>query len=213
MICESHPPQDGVYRIWVPGIPAPYPKKDVGIIGYGGKCRACGKPKTQRLLPVDKDYRTRKDPITGKTQKWDKGYKRRWMALVKSTVSSYMSRHCLDPFPAKHPVAMGTLFFMPQAKGNKLPYPSQKPDLDNLRYSIWNALGKDSKSKKRADGIMIDNGTLYYDDSQIVWTLSPDGMLWASDRFPSGVLITACSADRVSDRIIEAITMGAEDDV
>jgi len=162
--------------IWVDGDPQPFPKKDVGIINRTGQ-----KP---RLMPIDKDYRTRTNPITKKIEKYDKGYKRRWMNHVASTVIAEMRKHNLLQFPKNHPVAMGCLFFIRKSQSNRLWVPSQKPDEDNFLYAVRNALKKTDKG----------SDVLYYDDDQVVWQVGPVGKVWASDEFPPGVLITVQDA-------------------
>jgi Holliday junction resolvase RusA-like endonuclease len=166
------------------GTPEPFPKKDVGI-----QTRGRGKP---RLVPVDKDYRTRKNPDTKKIEKFDHGYKRDWMRKVRQKVANLMQLYSLRPFPKNHPVAMGCLFFLKQADSNKLWLPSQDPDYDNLLYAIMNALKREPN--KRGVRNPRPDGTLMYEDNQVVWQLSPSGMLWSTrDRQP-GVVITVQDA-------------------
>jgi len=154
-------------HIRVYGEPQPFPKKDVAIV-------------KGRLIPVDHDYRTRKNPLTGKTEKHHRGYKRQWMALVSQTVASYMLQHDIPIFPQHHPLALGCLFFLPKPKRCKLRLPSQRPDQDNLAYAIRNAI----------------KGVLCHDDDQFVWTAQPDGELWAAEEEPPGVLLTIIDLER-----------------
>lgn len=172
-------------RIRVYGPPQVYPKKELGVVN--------GKP-----MPIDRDYRTRKNPITGNTDKYDKGYKRRWMDHVAKTVLAFMARTSMDPYAANHPIAMGCLFYMPKTKACKLSMPSQKPDLDNMAYAVWNALGNTQTKKKLGK---YPEGVLYYDDNQIVWQLQPSGMVWATEQEPLGVLISVCDALEIRDEI------------
>ena len=190
-----------IHRVWVPGEPQPAPKKDVAkITDRDGK---------ERLVPIDHDYRTKQDPSgaidpkTGKVRiiKYDRGYKGRWVKHVTSTVQLYMIRNRLDPYPQSHPIAMGSLFFVPQAKGNGKIFPSQPPDQDNFEYAVRNAL-KRTPAKKRGMESTNPTGVLYYEDDQPVWRLLPDGKLWASEANPPGVLISFCDAFLMRDEIM-----------
>ena len=171
---EYVPPEE-LIRIRVLGEPQPFPKKDVAMVG-------------KRLVPVDHDYRERTNPHTRKIEKYDRGYKRRWMELCRTTALAVMRAQGRQPFPKNHPVAMGCLFFLTRAKSCKLPFPSQAPDQDNLEYAIRNALKRTPRHKGR-DG-PYPKGICFYDDDQIVWRALPDGMLWARPGNPPGVLIT-----------------------
>jgi len=168
-------PPEQLIRIRVVGEPQPFPKKEVMQFG-------------NRLIPTDRDYRTRKNPHTGKVEKYDRGYKRRWMELCRTTALAVMEAHGKRPFPKNHPVAMGCLFFLTRSPTCKLLTPSQAPDQDNLEYAIRNAL-KRTPSKRGRDGL-YPKGVCFYDDDQIVWRALPDGMLWAQSGNPPGVLIT-----------------------
>lgn len=179
--------QDGLIQIRVFGDPQPFPKKDIGILKRPGM--------EPRLVPVDKDYRTQTDPLTRKVKKYDKGYKRAWMAHVAETVDKYMFDNNLKPFPKNHPVAMGLLFYLPKSKSCKLEFPSQAPDLDNLDYAVWNALKRTPKKKGR-DG-KYPNGILFYDDDQIITRLAPSGKNWASENDPPGVLISVLDIEEM----------------
>lgn len=179
----------GWYQIRVYGEPQPFPKKDVAMVG-------------KRMIPVDKDYRTRKNPITGKTEKYDRGYKRRWMEKVTRTVWSWMDKRGMEPYRPNHPIALGCLFFLTQPPSNRLQVPSQDPDLDNFEYAIWNALKRTPKKKGR-DGA-YPNGVLFYDDNQIISRVLPCAKLWATSECPPGVLIT------VVDVVKNAQVLGAE---
>ena len=185
-----------IHRVWVPGEPQPAPKKEVMKFG-------------NRMVPTDRDYRTKQDPSgaidpkTGKVRiiKYDRGYKGRWIKHVTSTVQLYMMRNRIDPFPQSHPVAFGALFFLPKSESNQKLFPTQPPDLDNLGYAIWNAL-KRTQAKKRGMESTNPTGVLYYEDDQPVWRLLPDGKLWASEANPPGVLISFCDAFLMRDEIM-----------
>lgn len=169
-------------QIRVYGEPEAAAKKEVAVNRKAGQ-----------LIPIDRDFRTRKNPITSKIEKYDKGYKRRWMNLVADTVRRFMQERNLEPFGKNHPVALGLLFFLTKADSSYLPYPSQKPDYNNLVDAVYNAL-KRTPAKNGHEG-KYPNGILFYDDDQIVWTsAAPSGMLWADDKYPPGVLITVQSA-------------------
>ena len=43
-------------------------------------------------------------------------------------------------------------------------------------------------------------GILYYDESQIVWRLT-EGMVWATEQEPPGVLISVCDALEIREEI------------
>jgi hypothetical protein len=175
---------DGLHQIRIYGEPQPFPKKETAIVQTKH-----GKP---RLIPVDRDYRTRTDPETGRKVKYDRGHKRAWMDHVAKSVLAYMAEKGLDEFPQHHPVAIGTLFFVTQANGNKLPLPAQKPDEDNLDYAIKNALSAQK-----------DRPGLYHDDCQVVMRLMPSGMIWATKEEPPGVLITFADFYDVHDQLGE----------
>jgi len=176
---------DGLMRIRVVGDPQPFPKK---IMSTRGK----------HSMLIDMDWRTRKVPGKIKPQRYDEGYKRQWMAHVARSVTQFMFDHNLEPFPRNHPVAIGTLFFMPKSKVCKLEFPSQKPDWDNMDYAINNALG--NSRKKQVLGLYPD-GVLFWDDNQPVWRIEPDGMVWANEFNPPGVLISCQSAYEYRERI------------
>lgn len=171
-------------RIRVYGAPQVFPKKTVSA--RGGK-----------VLVVDTDKRSRTHPITKETTYYDHGYKRRWMDHVRKTVLAFMARTSMDQFPANHPIAMGCIFYIEKAKACKLWIPSQIPDMDNLTYAIWNALGNTRTNKTLGK---YPEGVLYYDDSQIVWRL-PEGEVWATEQEPPGVLISVCDALDIREEI------------
>jgi hypothetical protein len=137
---------------------------------------------------IDQDFRIRTDPITGEKEKWDVGYKRRWMALVRTTALAVMGARGLQPFPKNRALAVGCLFFMPKSASCKLPYPSQAPDQDNLIYAVRNAL-KRTPDRHGQQGA-YPNGICFWDDDQVIWTAQPDGEIWATRDEPPGVLIT-----------------------
>ena len=178
------------HTVWVPGDPQPFPKKEVApsIIRYPlndpSKWKAIGRP-------IDRDYRTRKNPLTGKIEKFDRGFKRAWMNHVADVVHVFMEKNHWGPFPAGHPVAMGCLFFMPKADGNKTLLPAQVPDEDNLLYAIRNALKSTRPRGRGSDGLgPYPEGVLYFDDDQVVAQVGPCGKRWATDEYPPGVLIS-----------------------
>lgn len=186
-----------------------YPKERIQIRVFG---QAQPFPKTHTakikrpgmdpiLRPVDTDYRTRTNPHTGKVEKYDRGYKRKWMTLVTKTVDEYMFEHDLTPFPKNHPIAMGCLFFLTKAPRCKLIYPSQVPDEDNFLYAVRNAL-KRTPEKKGKPG-RYPQGVLFYDDDQIVWHVGPEGKVWATNNNPPGVLITVQDALQIRAEIAE----------
>lgn len=187
----AHWDMDRPLQIRVYGEPQPFPKKDVG--------RILCKDGRERLLPVDKDYRTRTNPYTHKTEKYDRGYKRRWMDQVARSVAGTLWDNQLIPFPKNHPIAMGCLFFLSKAPACKLLFPSQDPDYDNLEYAIFNAL-KRTPAKKGKPG-KHPNGILFYEDNQVVWRLNPSGKFWATQDIVPGVLITVQDAMSLQDDI------------
>lgn len=173
-------------RIRVYGTPEVFPKPELVVFN--------GVPRS-----IDRDYRTRRNPVTGGTEKYDRGYKRRWMDHVAKTVLAFMARTSMDPFSMNHPIAMGCLFYMVKSKSCKLPMPSQKPDMDNMSYAIYNALGRTPEKKGRPG--KYPEGVLYYDDNQVVWQLQPSGMVWATEQEPPGVLISICDALDIREEI------------
>ncbi len=180
-------PKNGPFTIRVYGDPQPFPKKEMIKLPGG------------RWIPGDCDYRTRKNPVSNQTEKYDKGYKRRWMSHVGGEVLSWMNSHAYDPFPQNHPVAMGLCFYLPKAQSNKLEFPSQAPDEDNYLYAVRNAL-KRTPAKKGREGKFPD-GILYYDDDQVVWQLQPAGTVWATEQEAPGLLITFQCAVEIGDTI------------
>ncbi len=196
MITQTRPMQ-----IRIVGDPQPMAKKQVGR-------RRLKDGSFQVTVPFDQDYRTRKNPITGKVERFNQGYKKRWVRIVQANVLEFMRAHRLKPFPKAHPIALGVLLFMPQAKSNKSLLPAITPDFDNMKYPIWNGL-KRTPDKKGRPGPYPD-GILFYDDDQIVWTLQPDGMLWAMESCPPGVLITIQSALLMKEEILQHSNQGIE---
>jgi len=190
--------KDGLHQIRIYGEPQPAPKKDVAVIQRPGQ-----KP---RLVPVDHDYRTRKNPNTGKIEKYDHGYKRRWIEHVRNNVLAWMAERKVEPFEKNHPIGLGIVVFRNKAETNKLPVPSLAPDEDNYSYAIRNALkrtpaisklvkelnpstGRIERRRVRVEG-PHPKGVLYYEDDQIVMTLHPSAKIWATKDEPPGVLIT-----------------------
>ena len=183
--------QVGPVHIRVFGEPQPFPKKDVAIVQRLGQ--------SPRLVPVAHDYRTRTNPHTHKIEKYDKGYKAAWMKNVTQTVHRYMTDRDLETYPKNHPVAMSCLFFLSKSPSCKLWLPSQAPDEDNLIYAVRNAL-KRTPDKKGKPGRYPD-GVLFWDDDQIIWRVGPEGMVWATEKHPPGVLITVQDALQFRDEI------------
>lgn len=196
MITRGRPIQIRIF-----GVPEPMSKKQVGR-------RRLKDGSFQVTVPFDQDYRIRKNPITGKVERWDQGYKKRWVRFVQATVLEFMRAQGLKPFPKNHPIAMGVLLFMPKAKSNKLLMPSIAPDFDNMKYPIWNGLKRTPKKKGRPG--LYPEGILFYEDDQIVWTLQPDGMVWATESCPPGVLITVQSALPMKEEILSYSNQGIE---
>lgn len=176
----------GKLTIRVYGEPRPFPKKKIGF----------RHDEERGLVPtmINDDARMRRDPVTGKIHKCDRGYKKRWLKQVARSVSACMAMKHLDPFPKNHPIAIGCLFFVTKSKSCQLTYPSQAPDLDNFEYGIWNIL------KRTARGPHPE-GILFYEDDQIVWRLAPSGLLWADYNRPPGVIITVQSVHEISESI------------
>lgn len=110
-----------------------------------------------------------------------------------------MEKFSLKPFPKNHPLGIGCLFFVKKAESNKLTFPSQTPDLDNFEYAIANALKRTPKKNGR-DG-KYPNGVLYYDDDQLIWRISPSGMLWATDEHPAGLILRIRDGYEIKDSI------------
>ena len=183
--------RDEPLQIRVYGEPQPFPKKEAVASG--------DYKRTGRIIFAAKDYRVRKNPVTGKPEKYDRGYKRRWMDQVARSVAGVLWDHNLTPFPKNHPVAMGCLFFLSKVPSCKLLLPSQDPDYDNLEYAVWNAL-KRTPAKKGKPG-KHPNGILFYEDNQVVWRLQPSGKLWATQDIFPGVLITVQDAMYLQDEI------------
>lgn len=181
-----------ITRIRVYGTPEPFPKKELVVFN--------GVPRM-----IDRDYRTRKDPLgridpkTGKVkiEKYDRGYKRRWMDHIVQTTLAFMAKSAMDQFTEDYSLALGCIFYIKKAKSCKLWIPRQKPDLDNFVYAIWNALGNTRTKKKLGK---YPEGVLYYDDSQIVWRLA-EGEVWATEQERPGVLISVCDALDIRDEI------------
>ena len=173
------------------GEPQPFPKTHTAVIERPGQ--------QSRLVPVATDYRTRTNPYTHQTEKYDRGYKRAWMKLVTQTVHRYLVDRDLEPFPKNHPIAMGCLFFLTKSPSCKLLYPSQPPDEDNLIYAVRNALKRTPEKKGRPG--RYPHGVLFDDDDQIMWHIGPEGMVWATEKYPPGVLITVQDALHLGDEI------------
>lgn len=178
------------HQIWVPGEPQPFPKKELApmIVRY-----PLNDPSQWKAVarPIDRDYRTRKNRLTGKTEKFDKGHKRAWMDHVADVAHAWMEQRGWQAYPAGFPVAMGCLFFLTRAESNNTLLPAQVPDEDNLLYAVRNAL---KSTRPRGKGSNnpgpYPDGILFRDDDQIVAQVGPVGKRWADDAFPPGVLIS-----------------------
>lgn len=139
------------------------------------------------------DFRTKqvKQPDgSTKRKTWDHGYKMRWFGHVRDCVRVWMEQNDRQPFQQHHPIALGCLFFVTKAKSSKLVYPTSTPDKDNLRYGIPNMLKRTPDIKAGKIPGAYPEGVAFYDDSQDIWTANPDGILWATQSSPLGVLIT-----------------------
>lgn len=166
------------------GDPMPWPKKLAGSFMRGKK--------TIHHTYTD-DFRTRRvtqpDGST-KTVQYDRGYKMRWFHHVRDNVLTWMEQNRRQPFAANHPIALGCLFFLRKARTSKFVYPTTTPDFDNLRYGIPNILKRTPDIKAGKIPGPYPEGVAFYDDDQVIWTANPDGVLWATQSNPPGVLIT-----------------------
>ena len=144
-------------KLRVNGDPLPTPKKELNR-------------KTGALYP--RDYRTRKHPVTGKIQKYDRGYKERWFQKVKLEVHDYMRKNDISIImKSESSVMFDAFFYLEKPKSSKYDSHVVKPDLTNLYYRLENVL----------------QGIAYEDDSQITCVfLTKD---WATKDKPAGVEI------------------------
>lgn len=166
------------------GDPRPWPKKLAGSFERGGK--------TIHHTYTD-DFRTKRvTQLDGsiKTVQYDRGYKMRWFHHVRDNVLTWMEQNDRQPFAANHPIALGCLFFRRKARTSKFVYPTTPPDFDNLDYGITNILKRTPDIKAGKIPGPYPDGVAFYDDDQIIWTANPDGVLWATQSNPPGVLIT-----------------------
>lgn len=126
--------------------------------------------------PVAKDN-SRYNPVTGRIIVYSRdkgGIKRRWKESVVTTWRALQA-----PILEKNvPTFIAMEFFLTKCTGNKLSYPSQRPDLDNLCYGIVNAL----------------KNVAYYDDKQIVHQVAVKS--WATETNPAGVQIRIGRIDK-----------------
>lgn len=175
----------GDMMIRVFGEPRPWPKKLTGFRKMGDRTVP---------VPYTDDFRTRMviNPATGtkKKQRYDIGYKMRWFNHVRDCVRVWMEQNDRQPFDPHHPIALGCLFFVQKPKSSRLVYPTSTPDKDNLRYGIPNVLKRTPDIKAGKIPGPYPDGVAFYDDSQDIWTANPDGVLWATQSNPPGVLIT-----------------------
>ena len=192
----AHWATEGPVEFRVFGIPRQWPKENSTTTIDKNTSRVVGRRVFHR------DYRTRKNPITGKVEKYDHGYLKKWRDIVQDQIHRQMQALGLKPFPKNHPLAIGILIFKPKPKSCKLELPSQMPDMDNYEYAINNAL-KSTRTKK-GPGLFPD-GVLFYDDDCPVWILDPTGKVWATKEHPPGALITIQDAwhlrGKISDRL------------
>lgn len=167
------------------GDPRPQPKLITGHKQIGGRTVS---------FPLKQDFRKRTvvDPITGdkKMQRYDIGYCQRWFDHVRQNVLIWMEQNGRQPFEHHHPIALGCLFFIRKPKTSKLVYPTGTPDFDNLDYGITNILKRTPDIKRGKIPGPHPEGVAFYDDDQVIWTANPDGVLWATQSNPPGVLIT-----------------------
>lgn len=181
----------------VDGEPLPFPKKDIG------------RAKDGTPMLIAHDVRRHKDPTTGKLTVVARGEKARWVGDIRATALQWMTAHGRQPFPKNHPVAMGCLFFLTRAKSNHLEFPSIDPDLDNLEYTVWNALKHTPGIRKNGKTFpgRFPDGICFYDDCQVVWRLQPSGVLWASASHPPGVIVTIRDAEPMAAEIDQAVNV------
>lgn len=174
---------DMVIRVY--GQPESWPKVITGTREAGGRTFA---------TTVKKDWRERTvtNPITKvkRKQRFDRGYKMRWFYHVRECVQAWMFDNDREPFDPGHPVALGCLFFLQRSKSSRLVYPTGTPDFDNLRYGVPNILKRTPDIKRGVIPGPYPHGVAFYDDDQVIWTAYPDGVLWATQSNPPGVLIT-----------------------
>lgn len=174
---------DMVIRVY--GHPQPRPQVKAGTRKMGDRIVP---------VPITDDYRTKTTthPITGRkiVTKFDRGYKMRWFHHVRECVQAWMFDNDREPFDPGHPVALGCLFFLQRAKSSRLVYPTGTPDFDNLKYGVPNVLKRTPDIKRGVIPGPYPHGVAFYDDDQIIWTAYPDGVLWATQSNPPGVLIT-----------------------
>lgn len=185
----------------VDGEPLPFPKKEIGV-----HKKRQGAEIVTRAVMIDRDVKRHKDPVTGELVVVSRGDKARWVNLVRDTAAQYMRDYGLKPFPQNHPIAMGCLFFVTKAKSCELEFPSIAPDLDNLEYSIWNALKHTPKVRRHGQQFpgRYLSGICFYDDCQIVWRLHPSGVLWADKDNPPGVIVMIKDAEPLAEELAAA---------
>lgn len=148
-------------EFYVAGEPQPFPKKEYAILYT--------KEKRPFVQVYNRDYRTRKNPDTGKVEKYDKGYIQRWTDQVKQVAELAMKGESIIVKPL--PVEIETWVWRTRADSNKTPFPTGPPDLDNFTYLPHNAL----------------EGICYENDSQI--TDQHEHKRWADDDNPAGMVV------------------------
>ena len=169
---------DGLIIFRIYGVPQPYPKKDLV-------------PTARGVRPMDRDYRTRKNPNGGKPVKFDFGYKRRWYDHVRREVAGAMVALGLRTFPKDHPITWDSITFRPHDMRQDLEDPTCTPDEDNYDYGLRNCLkvADDHDRQSRVWAARYPAGILFYDDSQIVWGDNGHGKVWVTDLWAPGCLI------------------------
>ena len=141
----------------VDGEPQPTPKKELNR-------------KTATLYP--KDYRTKKDKITGKIIKYDHGYKEKWFQQVKLLAQMFMRKHNIKIIKKGSGGIMFSAFtYITKPKSSKFDDPETKPDNDNYIYRTKNIL----------------EGICYENDSQITGEFITKD--WATEKHQPGVEI------------------------
>lgn len=154
-------------RFRVHGEPQPWPKKENQVIPAGRDPRT-GRMKF-RVKTFERDYHTRKNPITGKTEKYGYGYIARYKRELVAAAKEAMAGR--PPFGKAVPLYLLKTFWRTRPKSNRSRFPVTTPDVDNYGYLVHNVL----------------EGVCYANDSQI--TDSTELKRWADDDNPPGVLI------------------------
>ncbi len=159
--------KDDIIRFRVDWEPEPWPKKEHQVIP-GGRDPRTGRMK-HRVKTFERDYHTRKNPITGKTEKYGRGYIARYKRELIAAAKQAMAGR--PPFPRSVPLFLCAYFWRTRPKSNRSEYPVTAPDADNYGYLIHNVL----------------EGICYQNDAQITDPVSRKR--WADDDNPPGVLV------------------------